>query len=73
MREAGATGNDLFDRLAADSRLGLSRAEIDAADRRPGRRSSGSPPAQVRAVADRVAAILALHPDAGAYVPAAIL
>ena len=30
MREKGAADNDLFDRLAADGRLGLSRAEIDA-------------------------------------------
>src|SRR6516225_938575 len=30
MRERGAAGNDLFDRLAADPRLGLSRADIDA-------------------------------------------
>ena len=41
MREQGAAGNDLFDRLAADDRLRLSRAEIDDAGRRPGRRSSG--------------------------------
>ena len=29
MREKGATENDLFDRLAADGRLGLTRPEID--------------------------------------------
>jgi len=28
---------------------------------------------QVRAVTDRIAAIVALHPDAGAYAPAPIL
>ncbi len=72
MRERGASANDLFDRLAADPRLGLSRAEIDAlvgdaAD------FVGAAPAQVRAVADRVAAIVALYPDAGAYVPTPIL
>ena len=30
MREKGAADNDLFDRLAADERLGLTRAEIEA-------------------------------------------
>ena len=47
MREQGAATNDLFDRLAADPRLGLSRAELDAlvADpavvHRRGRRAGG--------------------------------
>jgi adenylosuccinate lyase len=72
MREKGAPGNDLFDRLAADDRLGLSRGEIDAlvADR-----SSfvGVAGAQVAAVADRVAAVVALHPDAAGYQPAPIV
>jgi adenylosuccinate lyase len=72
MREKGATDNDLFDRLAADDRLQLSRAEIDAlvADRAA---FVGAAPAQVRAVADRVAAIVAEHPEAARYAPAPIL
>ena len=72
MREKGATENDLFDRLALDPRLGLSRAEIDAlvADRSA---FVGAASAQVRAVADRVAAVVAQHPDAGTYTPAPIL
>jgi adenylosuccinate lyase len=72
MREKGAAGNDLFDRLAADDRLRLGRAEIDAlvADRSA---FVGAASAQVQAVADRVAAVVALHPDAGAYHPAPIL
>ncbi|HEX6871020.1 MAG TPA: adenylosuccinate lyase [Micromonosporaceae bacterium] len=72
MREQAATANDLFDRLAADSRLGLSRAEIDAlvADRSA---FVGNASAQVGEVADRIAAIVALHPDAGSYAPAPIL
>jgi adenylosuccinate lyase len=72
MREKGAGENDLFDRLALDPRLGLSRAEIDAlvADRST---FVGAASAQVRAVADRVAAVVAAHPDATTYVPAAIL
>ncbi len=72
MREKGAAHNDLFDRLAADGRLGLTRAQIDAlvADRAA---FVGAAPAQVRAVADRVATVVAAHPRAAAYVPAPIL
>jgi adenylosuccinate lyase len=72
MREKAAAENDLFDRLAADSRLGLSRAAIDAlvADRAA---FTGAASAQVGAVADRIAAIVAAHPSAGTYVPAPIL
>jgi adenylosuccinate lyase len=72
MREQGAPGNDLFDRLAADGRLKLSRAEIDAlvADRAA---FVGAAPWQVQAVADRVAKIVAAHPEAAKYAPAPIL
>jgi adenylosuccinate lyase len=72
MRERGAAGNDLFDRLAGDARLGLDRADIDAlvADRAS---FVGAASAQVASVADRVAAIVELHPDAGDYRPAPIL
>ena len=68
MREKGAPDNDLFDRLAADGRLQLSRSEIDTlvADRAA---FVGAAPAQVRALADRVAAIVAAHPDAARYAP----
>jgi adenylosuccinate lyase len=72
MREKGTVENDLFERLATDGRLGLSRAEIDAlvADR-----SSfvGAASAQVRAVAEKISAVVAEHPEAGAYAPAPIL
>lgn len=72
MREKGTAENDLFDRLAADGRLGLGRAEIDAlvADRRT---FVGAAPAQVAAVADRVATVVAAHPEAAAYQPPPIL
>ena len=65
-------GTRLFDRLAADPRLSLSRGEIDAlvAD---GSAFVGAAGAQVRAVADRVAAVVALHPRAASYTPAPIL
>jgi adenylosuccinate lyase len=71
LREGAAT-NDLFDRLAADSRLGLSRADIDAlvADRSA---FVGAASMQVAAIAERVAEVVAKHPSAGAYTPAPIL
>ncbi|WP_246017082.1 adenylosuccinate lyase [Micromonospora pisi] len=72
MREKGTTENDLFDRLATDGRLGLTRSEIDAlvADRAA---FAGAASAQVRAIADRVAEVVAAHPDAAGYQPAPIL
>jgi adenylosuccinate lyase len=72
MREKGSTENDLFDRLALDARLGLSRAEIDAlvADRAA---FTGAASAQVKAVAEQIAAIVAAHPSAGTYSPASII
>nr|WP_213456187.1 adenylosuccinate lyase [Micromonospora sp. NBRC 107566] len=72
MREKGVAENDLFDRLAADGRLGLTRPEIDAlvADRSA---FVGAAPAQVAAVAQRVASVVAAHPEAAAYTPAPIL
>ncbi|BCB80743.1 adenylosuccinate lyase [Phytohabitans flavus] len=72
MREKGVAENDLFDRLALDSRLGLSRAEIDAlvADREA---FVGAAAAQVRAVVDRIAEVVARHPRAASYTPAPIL
>src|SRR3954470_5932870 len=72
MREKGAPENDLFDRLAADGRLGLSRSDIDAlvADRAA---FVGAAPAQVHNVIAQVNAVLAAHPRAAAYVPPPIL
>jgi adenylosuccinate lyase len=72
MREKGTAGNDLFDRLAADDRLGLRRAEIDAlvADRAT---FVGAAPAQVAAVVAAVEAVVSAHPAAAAYAPDPIL
>jgi adenylosuccinate lyase len=72
MREKGIAENDLVDRLAADPRLGLSRGEIEAlvADRSA---FTGAASAQVQAVAERVAAVVAEHPAAGTYTPPLIL
>jgi adenylosuccinate lyase len=72
MREQGAADNDLLDRLAADDRIPLDRAELDAllANRLP---FTGVAGAQVAAVVKRVAAVAARFGAAAAYVPAAIL
>jgi adenylosuccinate lyase len=72
MREKAALANDLFDRLAGDARLGLTRGEIDALTSDPST-FVGVASAQVAAVADRVAAVVALHPDAAAYDPSPII
>jgi adenylosuccinate lyase len=68
----GQVDNDVFDRLAADERLGLSRDEIDALVAEP-IEFTGAAVAQTRAVVARVEALAAAHPDAAAYTPGAIL
>jgi adenylosuccinate lyase len=70
MREKGQGENDLLARLAADERLGLPALDDLAADPI---RFTGAASAQVRAVVERVDAVVAAHPEAAAYVPGAIL
>jgi adenylosuccinate lyase len=72
MREKAQGENDLYERLAGDSRLRLSRTEIDSLVADPAA-FTGAASAQVQAVADRIAEVLARHPQAGAYAPAPIL
>jgi adenylosuccinate lyase len=72
MRESGQAENDLLARLAADSRLGLSRAELDALIAEP-LAFTGAAASQVRSVAERVAAIANEYPDAASYRPGDIL
>ena len=69
---SGATANDLAERLAADTRLGLDRAAIDAvlADRVG---FVGTAVHQVDAFCRQVEAIVADHPDAARYGPEPIL
>jgi adenylosuccinate lyase len=69
MREEGLAQNDLLDRLAADSRLPLDRAALDAllADRLS---FTGVASAQVAAVVEQVAAVVEKYP---AYEPEPIL
>ncbi|MCP2325918.1 adenylosuccinate lyase [Hamadaea flava] len=72
MRERGQAVNDLFDRLAADPRLGLTRAEIDdlVKDRAA---FVGAASAQVAEIAAQVQEITRRYPQAAAYAPGAIL
>jgi adenylosuccinate lyase len=72
MREEGAERNDLFDRLAADSRLGLSRGDLDALVAEP-LSFTGAAVDQVSEVVRRVEAVTARYPEAASYSPAAIL
>jgi adenylosuccinate lyase len=72
MREKGTEGNDLFARLAADSRLGLSAAELDGLLAEP-LSFTGAARAQVAAVVAAVEQVLADDPAAGEYRPEPIL
>ncbi len=68
----GRADNDLFDRLAADQRLGLDRATIDAMVRDP-IEFTGAARSQTAAVVRRVEQVVSRHPEAAAYVPGSIL
>jgi adenylosuccinate lyase len=72
MREQGIERNDLLDRLAADDRIPLTRAQLDdlLADRLP---FTGVAGAQVAAVVKRVSDVVARFADAATYIPGAIL
>ncbi|HAN72487.1 MAG TPA: adenylosuccinate lyase, partial [Actinobacteria bacterium] len=72
MREDGLVENDLLARLAADERLQLSQAELQALLAEP-LAFTGAAASQVRAVADRVQAIVERYPDAASYTPGDIL
>ncbi len=68
----GRTENDVFDRLAADERLGLTKEQLDTLVAEP-ITFTGAAVAQVQAVVRRVAEVTARHPHAAAYSPGAIL
>jgi adenylosuccinate lyase len=72
MRESGLDTNDLFDRLAGDARLGLSRDQLDALVDDP-LSFTGAAGAQVAAVVARVEDVVRRHPVAAGYTPAPIL
>ncbi|MEP6599102.1 MAG: adenylosuccinate lyase [Actinomycetota bacterium] len=72
MREKGTDSNNLFELLAADSRLRLSAAELDGLLADP-LSFAGVAQAQVAAVVAAVDAALVTDPSAARYVPAPIL
>ncbi len=72
MREKGAAENDLFDRLAADERLGLSAADLASLVASP-IDFTGAAVSQVNAVVARIEKLAAAHPEAAAYAPGSIL
>jgi adenylosuccinate lyase len=72
MREKGVEGNDLFDRLAADSRLGLSALDLQSLVADPAS-FTGAARTQVRAVVAAVEAALASDASAASYEPEPIL
>ncbi len=69
---AGAAENDLFERLAADPRLGLDLEQVRAAASDP-LELTGSARDQVDAIAAQVAALARKYPEAAAYSPGAVL
>ena len=71
-RDEGVSETDLLDRLAADQRLPLDRAALDGLLADPSA-FVGNASAQVDAVVERVAEVVAAHPQAAAYDPEPIL
>ncbi|MDO5534302.1 MAG: adenylosuccinate lyase [Propionibacteriaceae bacterium] len=72
MRQKGLKDNDLLDRLAADERLGVDRAVLDAAVANP-LELTGSASAQVHALVERVRELAAEHPEGASYAPGDVL
>ncbi|MGA8256830.1 MAG: lyase family protein, partial [Nocardioides sp.] len=68
----GQAVNDVFARLAADERLGLTAAQLETLVADP-ITFTGAAVAQTRSVLARVATLAESHPQAAAYVPGAIL
>jgi adenylosuccinate lyase len=68
----GLERNDLYDRLADDPRLGLTREQIEALAAEP-IGFTGAAVDQVRGVVRRVEEVVKADPDAAAYRPGAIL
>jgi adenylosuccinate lyase len=72
MRETGRSDNDLLDRLAADPRLGVTRAELDTAIVNP-LELTGTAGQQVAMLASQIEKVAAAHPDAASYRPGPVL
>jgi adenylosuccinate lyase len=72
MRETGRVDNDLLDRLAADPRLGISRAELDAALSNP-LELAGTAGHQVATLTAQIEKIAASHPEVAGYRPGPVV
>jgi adenylosuccinate lyase len=72
LRSGAINHNDLLDRLAADARLGLSRADLDAAFAR-GQEATGAADSQVATTVAAMRTAAASCPDAARYQPGEIL
>lgn len=72
MREQGAAENDLFARLAADERLGLTESDLEALVAEP-IEFTGAARSQVAAVVSRIESVLAGDPAGASYTPGSIL
>ena len=72
LRSGNIDRNNLVERLAADTRLGLNRSQLDAILAR-GDRESGAARSQIAAFSDAVRKLEATHPQAAAYGPGSIL
>jgi adenylosuccinate lyase len=72
MRETGRVDNDLLDRLAADPRLGISRAELDATLSNP-LELAGTAGQQVATLTAQIEEIAASHPEAAGYRPGPVV
>ncbi len=72
MRQRGSAANDLFARLAADVRLGLTAEQLASLIDDP-MEFTGAARAQVSAVVDEIEHLVAERPDAAIYSPAPIL
>ncbi len=72
MRERGAGGNDLLDRLATDKRLGLDRSQLEQALAEP-LQFVGAARAQTQSFVREVQGWLARHPNTRSYRPDPLL
>ena len=72
LRRGQIAVNDLFQRLAADERLGLTTAQFEAIAQQ-GRNNTGAAASQVDTFAATVKHLATLYPDAAAYQPGDIL
>jgi adenylosuccinate lyase len=68
----GATENDVFARLAADERLGLTKEQLDSLVAEP-ITFTGAAVEQVQSVVRRIDEVTKRYPDAASYTPGAIL